>query len=66
MLFDLGARVAVRSRVHAALPHLDRAVLETRLLVEHREVLQGGEMLRIELDRFLKLVDTIVDEPFFP
>ena len=62
MLFDLAPRLGVGRRMNAPLPHLDRAVLEARLLVEDGEVLEGGEVLRVQLDRLLELRDAVEDE----
>jgi hypothetical protein len=46
----------------APLPHLDGAVLEARLLVEDGQVLEGREVLRVQLDGLLELGDAVEDE----
>ena len=66
MLLDGLARLRVGRDVDAPLPHLDRFVPEAGLLVEHGEVLQRGEVLRVELDGALELLDAVVDLALLP
>ena len=63
MSLDRLARLVVRGRVHAPLPHLDGLVFEPGLFVENGEVLQRGEVARIQVDRAFELGDSIVELP---
>ena len=64
VLLDLLARLGVGRDACAALPRFDGFVAEARFFVEDGEVLQRGEALRVQLDRFLELLDALVDAAF--
>src|SRR5690606_23335925 len=59
VFFDPPPDVVVGRVGQRALPHLDGFVFETGTLVEDREVLQGREVTRREIDRRLERVNAL-------